>query len=286
MKPDLKSALLGGAASAPIMLEPETAPKKQPPRVMVGIPSGNTWMARTATAVAGLCAYTGMNGISLGVVGLEGSVISKQRNDLVNIARQHKMDYILQIDSDLVFPPDALLRLLKHDKDIVGATYNKRVAPYETLGRLEGDMPDDPGKTPLCKAIFLPGGFMLMKMSVFERIPPPWYFETYAWPGETGTDALKNYVRSNYTNSCPESALSELDGSNLSKWADEIWPEERKFMGASYVSEDINFSRLVRRHGLEMWCDLQLTWEIKHLGILEVTCLPPTEQALIVPASM
>lgn len=284
---DLRATLKGG--TYPVTLEPmKNDPNPPPvhPKVMICIPSGRTWEARCATAVSGLCAYSAMNGVSLGVVGLEGSVISRQRNDLVRMAREHGMDYILQIDSDMVFPPDALCRLLKHNKDVIGATYSKRVKPYDTLGRLHGEPPTDPNKDPLCKAIFLPGGFMLIKLSVFDKLTMPYYYESYAWDGETGFDSFANYLRSNYTDRPPEEAIEELRDTKFAKWANEIWPKEREFCGGSYVSEDVNFFRQLAKAKIESWCDIQLTFQMIHLGTLEVTCLRPEDKSLIVPAVM
>lgn len=282
---DLKSVLK--ASSSPMFMGPdkEATPPK-PIRVMICIPSGRTWEARNATSVAGLCAYSAMQGISLGVVGLEGSVIAKQRNDLVQMSQQHGMDYMFQIDSDMVFPPDALMRLLKHDKEVVGATYNKRVAPYQTLGKLYGSPPEDPIKNPLCEAQFLPGGMMLYKMSVFDKLTKPYYFESFAWEGETGFESFANYLRSNYGTVPPEEMIEELKDTKFGKWVNEIWAKEREFMGGSYISEDINVCRQFAKAGVKIWCDIALTFELKHLGTLEVTCLRPEDKALITPAVM
>ena len=61
------------------------------------------------------------------------SLIYNARNSLVATAIDGKFDYIMWFDSDMVFPPDTLERLLKdameHDLDYVSALCFKRVSP-------------------------------------------------------------------------------------------------------------------------------------------------------------
>lgn len=278
----MKSDLLAGASNLPVI---ETPAKPKPgPKVMVCIPSGRTWEARSATAIVGMATFSGMHGVSVGVSNLEGSMISKQRNDLVKVALEHKMDYVMFIDNDMVFPPDAMLRLLSHEKDIVGATYNKRVPPYETLGRLIGERPK-PGETGLRQADMMPGGMMLIKTSVFEKMGWPWYFETYQWPGQNGIEALKNYLRDSFSGIPDEEMLKTLDNSELGKWLNGIHKHEST-KDWQYFSEDLNFCRKAIKNGLGIWCDLALTYEMVHLGTQTVTCKPPTEEPVVVAAQM
>jgi len=85
--------------------------------------------------------------------------------------------HILWIDSDMTFPANGLQRLLAHDKDIVGAFYNKRTPPYNTVGHLL--VPADVSKGGIHRADIMPHGFVLAKREVYERIQSPWYSESY-----------------------------------------------------------------------------------------------------------
>lgn len=61
-----------------------------------------------------------------------GSLVYTSRNDLVQIAIKQGCDYIFWLDSDMMFPPDVLVRMfedLKHG-DIVSGLYFRRVAPF------------------------------------------------------------------------------------------------------------------------------------------------------------
>lgn len=202
-------------------------------RVIIGVPSGSHWWADTAMAFAALAARSARY-VDIILLNGKGSHISKQRNDMVEKALASGADYLLQIDSDMVFPPDALLRLIEHQKDIVGATYNKRLPPYETLGKMIGPAPNPLPTSGLLEAESMPGGFMLIDLKVFRSIPYPWYFELY------------DDVR--FSDRCR--------------------------------GEDYSFSAKAREHGFKLWCDLDLTVEMAHIGEHHVTCIrPPSRDA-------
>ena len=63
-----------------------------------------------------------------------GSLIYTSRNDLATHAIQTDMDYVFWMDSDMVFPADALTRMLKtaeeNHLDFLSGIYFRRVPPY------------------------------------------------------------------------------------------------------------------------------------------------------------
>lgn len=290
---DLKSKLMGGAygtslppgPASPEVLNaldvrvpaPNLRPGQKPKNVMICVPSGRSWEARTASFIAGMVAYSAYQGVSIGICNVEGSMITKSRNDSVQIALDKGAEYIMWIDSDMVGPPDTLMRLLAHERDVVGATYNKRVPPYETLGRLKGKMPETLAALRaggLREAETMPGGMMLIKTDVYRRMRWPYYYESYEWPGETGTDTIKNFLRDNYEIEPPADVLESLDGTRLGDWLNTYYASAGK--GFWYFSEDLNWCRKVRKLGVRIWCDLTLTFELTHLGVMPVSCLPPS----------
>ena len=66
-----------------------------------------------------------------------GSLIYTSRNTLATRAIQTEADYVLWLDSDMVFEPDLLERLMKtlteNDLDIVTGLYFRRVPPYSPV---------------------------------------------------------------------------------------------------------------------------------------------------------
>jgi hypothetical protein len=86
--------------------------------------------------------------------------------------------YLLFIDCDQTFPPDTALRLMKHDKDIVGATYRLRGGDHHML------LFPLPGRsltledTGLHEVAAVPTGCLLIKRSVFATQPHSWFTYT------------------------------------------------------------------------------------------------------------
>lgn len=61
-----------------------------------------------------------------------GSLIYNSRNDLAKKAIECECDYILWLDSDMVFEPDILIKLLndRESGDIISGLYFRRVQPF------------------------------------------------------------------------------------------------------------------------------------------------------------
>lgn len=107
--------------------------------------------------------------------------LSDNRNKIVELAKGY--DYLFLVDDDLMFSPDVVLELLKHDKDVVSGIACQREPPFRPyiwnsisangeLGyaNLEGNS--------LVKTLATGAGGVLIKMSVFDKLKKP-YFEMY-----------------------------------------------------------------------------------------------------------
>lgn len=66
-----------------------------------------------------------------------GSLIYTARNELATEAIKQDMDYVFWMDSDMVFRPDTLVRMMdtlqKNDIDILTGLYFRRVPPYSPV---------------------------------------------------------------------------------------------------------------------------------------------------------
>lgn len=66
-----------------------------------------------------------------------GSLIYTSRNSLATIAIQSEADYVFWLDSDMVFKPDTLVRMMdtlkEKDLDILTGLYFRRVPPYSPV---------------------------------------------------------------------------------------------------------------------------------------------------------
>ena len=76
-----------------------------------------------------------------------GSLVYDSRNKIAKIALQTKADFILWLDSDMLFDPDILERLMadiEKGRDIVSGLYYRRAHPFTPVAFSELDInPDD-----------------------------------------------------------------------------------------------------------------------------------------------
>lgn len=94
------------------------------------------------------------------------------RSRLVQQAIDSGTTHMLFLDHDMFFKPDAITKLLALDKDIVGAPYNFRsLPPKKTCAPLSDISPKD---VPF-RCTTVATGFLLIKLSVFEKIEKPWF---------------------------------------------------------------------------------------------------------------
>lgn len=103
------------------------------------------------------------------------SLIYDSRNKLAAKAMKDEFDYVLWLDSDMVFSPDILEKLIADDKDIVSGLYFRRSHPYSPViykdselkdGRLVWSDYTDYPKEELFKVAGAGFGCVLMKTDV------------------------------------------------------------------------------------------------------------------------
>lgn len=100
------------------------------------------------------------------------------RNAIVEKALELGSDYLLFIDDDMIIPPDGLIRLLNHDKDIVCGLAFQRIAPhYPCIFRNVGEdiFPMEVVRQGLFEIDACGSAFILISMEVFKKMPKPWY---------------------------------------------------------------------------------------------------------------
>ena len=138
------------------------------------------------------------------------------------------------LDDDIGWPPEAVLRLLERDEDIVGGAYPLKQDALGFPVALEGN-PDTHTlveRDGLVKAVHLPAGFMRIKRHVIERMAEDQ--PTYPHRRADGVvDQVKNIFHTGY-----------YDG--------ERW------------GEDVDFANRWHAMGGSMWLDPDIT--LSHIG--------------------
>jgi GT2 family glycosyltransferase len=163
--------------------------------ILIGICTGGTIRAETVAALVAAMDTLRDKGVTVNLSVQVGNFVDYNRNRIVTAALEHGCSHIMFVDSDMVFPSSGIIRLLDHDKDIVGANYNMRGNPSTgDMGMCTTKMADADGNliavnaedipTQLFKCHALGTGFMLIKSSVFAKLKKP-YFQVYEDPDGT-----------------------------------------------------------------------------------------------------
>ena len=250
--------------------------KTRSPRCAVLVPSGRSWEADTAMSVISIISYAAVPGVPTMIINEKSSVISQARNNLVARAREHGAEYGLFIDTDIVAPPETLCHLLSHKRDIVGCFYPKRVHPYETLGvpLLETLKSNPFSGDQVVEYAMLPAGCLLIRLSIFDFIPEPWFFETQRRPGRP-VESMIALLADHCSIPLSPDALAVIRGKDVKEWCDHEHDVYKSRYLGKYISEDYNFCIKARRYGYKIWCDMDWSFRLGHIGEHIITCQKP-----------
>jgi len=207
-------------------------------RVVVAIPSGDTWDARFAMSMVFMSCYVAANHHINGktthfhVHNKKGSILCAIRQGIIETAILNKATHVLFIDSDQTFPKDILNRLMAHNKPIVAVNIATKTFPSSSTARKKGkDIRGVPvythqDSTGVEEVWRVGTGIMLIDLKVFkrEKMPEaPWF--NMEWNPEVG----------------------------------------------HYMGEDWYFCKCLEEAGVPIYIDHDLSNEVGHMGKLEYT---------------
>lgn len=148
-------------------------------RVMVVVPAQDQVATGFMYDLVRLIAFMSHpeSGVDINLTVSRGTLLPRQRESLVKAALDWKATHILWLDSDMRFPKETLLQLLSHNKPIVGTVYSSRRAPFVPTAAYpdESLIYLDDESTGLVEAGRIGFGCVLTEISVFEKIPEPWF---------------------------------------------------------------------------------------------------------------
>lgn len=155
-------------------------------KVAVGIPSNGLWVADFATCFCNLILHFNTVRVMdyktqvLQTISSKGSILPKQRMEVVKAALDMEADYLLWLDSDHTFPRDLLHRLIARQKDVIAINCVTKKIPSTPTARYkpkEGESVvmsppvfTDPDSPEVEKVWRVGCGIMLVNMKVFRKI--------------------------------------------------------------------------------------------------------------------
>lgn len=188
----------------------------EPTTVAVCLPCGDLVPVDFMRCLLHLCFYSDARGIRVIFIEHRSSLVEVGRAQLVESAKDAGAQYMLFLDSDMWFPPDILVRMLKHKKDVVCTDAARRRPPFDTVVHGLDDKKLDHSQTGLVEIKGVSTGVCLIDMDVFDKIERPYFLVTYK------------------------------DG--------------------GFLGEDYYFSYKIKEQGVQVWCDLDISKRIGHIG--------------------
>jgi hypothetical protein len=165
--------------SAPLRLSPHVPRFEAPIRtsgVLFGVPCyGGTMHDACAHGLMETRSRFEKLGLGFNIVTIRNeSLVQRARHHIVAQFLASSCDRLVFIDADIGFTADQVLRLLAHDRDVIGGMYRKKSA--ETEEYAANFSPDAAGAVPLdeatgaLQALHVATGFLAIKRGVFERM--------------------------------------------------------------------------------------------------------------------
>lgn len=191
--------------------------------ICIGYPSTELIHTEFATDLLNLATQSSQH-VRCGLTNVMSSNISENRNVIVKNARMLGATHILFIDTDQKFPAHGLVKLLSYDKDIVCATASRRKGSNRTPIGIPMDVSSLTPYQKLVPMRIVGFPFMLIKMSVFDKLEKPYF----AQPPRKSTSIT--------------TGISEVVG------------EDEYFCAAAIAAK------------FDIWCDMELSMEIGHIG--------------------
>lgn len=107
------------------------------------------------------------------VIGLAGMPYDMARNQLCQASLDGGFDYVFHYDSDVIPPPDAVLRLVAHNLPVVSGVYCRRSPPHAIPVMLkDGKWISDPPRDKIIDVDLVGAGCLLIRRDVLQRLPP------------------------------------------------------------------------------------------------------------------
>jgi hypothetical protein len=164
---------------------------------------------------------------------ITGQPFDHARNSIVKIGLERGAEWIGMLDSDVICPRDAFLRLMAHNLPVVSGMYCRRSPPHTVpVMQKNGQWHCVPPNSGLHEVDLVGAGILLIHRSVLESLPPlapgkPWFH----WK-------------------------VDLEG---------LVPQ------GEALSEDFAWNLHIRKHGYKIICDSSV--HCKHVGLGESTYL-------------
>lgn len=160
----------------------EVVKKRNKVRILVAVPTAKYIESETFKSIYNL---EKKDNWVVDVQFFYGYRVDQVRNLIADYTIKEDYDYVLNVDSDMILPSNALINLMNRDKGVVSGVYLKKELDKKIPEMYGGEVVDENGQTDynwLIKqngnivTIYTCGfGCVLIKKEVFQKIGYPWF---------------------------------------------------------------------------------------------------------------
>jgi len=155
-------------------------------RVGIGVPASGTWASGFGFSLVTMIGHFERSHVDVAperrpevvLIAIDGH-LPDVRTRILGEAVRERCTHLLWLDSDMIFPPDTLHRLLRHNLPIVGANYPRRIFPHLPTAHYGGDPQGgvvwSEGLTGTEVVKHVGFGVCMMDMRLVDMIDPPYF---------------------------------------------------------------------------------------------------------------
>jgi glycosyltransferase involved in cell wall biosynthesis len=207
--------------------------KEQPPKIYIAMACYDSVKINTMLSVTRLVKEFTKAGLEWQIETVKSPYVSKARNALTALFLRSKYDYLLFIDADVEFNPEAVIRMLVTKKDIILTPYRVKFPQDVNLAKYSVSFPDDKNVTilpgDLVEISEGPAGLMLIHRKVFEFL----------------------------MDSCPRLKIKHPFKKESDPYLYNFWDTTFDMDQGLWRGEDISFCRLARDYGFKIYANIK-----------------------------
>ena len=222
--------------------------KKTKPKVYVAMPCYDSMRVETCVSLMDTFSALGGSGIECKFKSVKTSLVTHGRNLLTAAFMDSGFDYMLFVDADVEFSPEAVMRMLVPEKDIICTPYRNKEDPWidrysvkfkdkDHIEILEWDIIEiEEG----------PAGLMLISRKVYERLMDK-YPELKIKFNEATREKMNKEI----------GAVEDA----IDRYMYNFW--DTSFKKHQWKGEDLAFCDLARAAGFKLYANLD-SWTTHH----------------------
>ena len=206
---------------------------EKPPKIYIAMACYDSVKINTMLSITRLVKEFTKAGLEWQIETVKSPYVSKARNALTALFLRSKYDYLLFIDADVEFNPEAVIRMLVTKKDIILTPYRVKFPQDVNFTKYSVSFPDDknvsilPGD--LVEISEGPAGLMLIHRKVFEFL----------------------------MDSCPRLKIQHPFKKESDPYLYNFWDTTFDMDQGLWRGEDISFCRLARDYGFKIYANIK-----------------------------